>query len=747
MGLGKTFISALFAQQLKGKILIICPPVLKDYWRETFFEFGIRSFVVESLGKLDHIIKDSRKYDYIFIDESHRFRNELTEGYEQLHQICFGKKIILVSATPLNNSIDDIYSQLKLFQIPKKCTIPGVPDLEKFFATLRTKLAAFKKTDPEYIEIVKVTSKEVREKILKYIMVRRTRGEIKRYFIQDLKNQGLTFPEIAEPKRIIYKFDEETNSVFKKTIELLKKFSYSRYSPLLYSKEQLSEFELQSQRNIGGFMKGLIVKRLESSFYAFKKTLERFCKSYEKFIEMFKKGTVYISKKIDIYEYLDSDNEEFLLDLIEKDDERIKSYNVNKFEDNFIIKLEEDYEILKQIKKLWSDVLNDPKIEQFLKELKTDSILKDNKLIIFTESKETGEYLYRNLYKNYKDAVLFYCSNGATYQNQFFGINTGRDLINDNFNPNKNSIKNNIQILITTDVLAEGINLHRSNIILNYDLPWNPTRVLQRVGRVNRVGTSFSDIYIYNFFPTSVTDEHLGLEVSIKSKIQSFHDTLGEDSKYLSTDEIVVSHELFGDNLYKKLNDKNSFQSEDDDFSELEYLKIIRDIRDNKPDLFEEIKKLPKKTRSCRKFELIEKDSLLTFFRKGMLKKFVLSSGNISAELNFLEAIKFFQCDEKEDKKQMPEKYYDLLEHNKKMFYNMTNFNDVERVTSKGSSNTGYIIKRLKAVISENKVRQPFIQNKLSDDEEDFLKECLRIFEEGIVTDKTAQKLKRELEN
>src|SRR5690606_39271606 len=104
VGLGKTYISALLAQQLPGRKLIICPPVLQDYWRETFFEFNIGGTVVESMGKLDHIIASGHeRFDYVFVDEAHRFRNEGTQGYEKLHQICWGKKVILVSATPLNN--------------------------------------------------------------------------------------------------------------------------------------------------------------------------------------------------------------------------------------------------------------------------------------------------------------------------------------------------------------------------------------------------------------------------------------------------------------------------------------------------------------------------------------------------------------------------------------------------------------------------------------------------------------------
>ena len=288
VGLGKTFISALLAQKLIGKILVICPPVLKDYWHETFRDFGVRGFDVESQGKLDHIIKKGTQYDYIFVDEAHRFRNEGTQGYEKLHQICFGKKVILVSATPLNNTINDIYSQLKLFQIPRKSTIPGIPNLEDYFSSLRRRLSSYEKTDPEYAGVVKETSKDVRDRLLRHVMVRRTRAEIQEYFHEDLQLQKLSFPKIGDPRRIIYAFDSVTHDVFYETIRLLKLFKYSRYTPLLYLKEGPSELVKQSQLNVGGFMKAILVKRLESSFYAFMKTVKRFINSYENSLKCMK---------------------------------------------------------------------------------------------------------------------------------------------------------------------------------------------------------------------------------------------------------------------------------------------------------------------------------------------------------------------------------------------------------------------------------------------------------------------------
>lgn len=739
VGLGKTFISALLAQQLRGKILVICPPVLKEYWEETFFEFGVRGYKVESLGKLDHIIKDgAEKFEYIFIDEAHRFRNEVTQGYERLHQICFGKKVVLVSATPLNNTADDIFSQLKLFQIPKKSTIPGIPDLEKFFVSLKGRLDKFSKSDPEYPVEVKSVSREMREKVLKYVMVRRTRTEVLNFFKNDIDKQGLFFPELDEPRRIIYSFDDNVDRIFSTTIELLKDFSYARYTPLLFLKEQLDPLEMQSQRNIGGFMKGILVKRLESSFHAFGNTLRRFIESYEKFIAMINQGTVYMSKRVNVYDFLDEDNEEALVRLVELD--KVQKYNADEFNDDFLPKLNSDLNLLNDIRKLWVDVTSDPKLEQFIKDLTANTILKNKKLITFTESKETGEYLYRNLNKEFPGQVMFFSSAGGLLNGIEHTIPVARDLVKENFDPKQKQPMDDIRILITTDVLAEGINLHRSNIVINYDLPWNPTRVLQRVGRVNRVGTSHSKVHVFNFFPTAQSDLHLGLEANIKAKLQAFHDTLGEDSKYLSADEEVTTHELFGDHLYNKLNDKKNLEGEDEgERSELEYLQIIRDIRDKEPGLFEKVKRLPKKARSCREHPSASSDHVITFFRKGKLKKFCLTDSKTVGELTFFEAADLFACKPETARLSLPKEFYSLMERNKQEFEVLTSGELIEKTGHGSKSNETYIIKRLKA----NDVR---LFKGFTDDDEEFIKSVLKAFEEGIIPKNTSKRVKQEME-
>ncbi|MCX5824150.1 MAG: helicase-related protein [Deltaproteobacteria bacterium] len=676
------------------------------------------------------------------MDEAHRFRNEVTQGYEKLHQICFGKKVILVSATPLNNTVEDIYSQLKLFQIPKKSTIPGVPDLEKFFAGLKSRLERYAKTDPGYADEIKGVSRDVREKVLKYVMVRRTRSEVINFFKDDIAKQGLSFPELGDPQRLIYTFDDRQERIFNATIELLKKFCYARYTPLLYLKKQLDPLELQSQRNIGGFMKGILVKRLESSFHAFGNTLRRFIDSYEKFIAMVGQGTVYISKRVNVYDFLEEDNEEALLGLVEQ--ARVQKYAAGEFTDNFITRLNDDLDILKEIKRLWIGIVGDPKLEQFVSDLRAHATLKGKKLLVFTESKETGAYLYRRLQREFAGEVIFFCSTGGLYEGRELAPAPACDLIRDNFDPSrKQGRQNGIRILVTTDVLAEGINLHSANIVINYDLPWNPTRVLQRVGRVNRVGTAHEKVHVFNFFPTAQSDLHLGLEASIKAKIQAFHDTLGEDSKYLTDEEEVTSHELFGDRLFSKLNDKKNLEGEDEgERSELEYLKKIRDVRDNDPSLFEKIKRLPKKARSGREWPAggdAEPDAVVTFFRKDKLKKFCLANEKAVRELTFFDAADCFACAPDTPRLALPKAFYPLLERNKQEFDLLTSGETLEKTGRGSRSNETYIIQRLKA--GEMKQFQGF-----TDDDEDFLKGVLRAFEDGVIPRNTSKRLKQELE-
>ncbi|MDP2209802.1 MAG: DEAD/DEAH box helicase, partial [Bacteroidota bacterium] len=728
VGLGKTYVSAMLAGQLDGRTLVIAPPVLLDKinpgsWPNVFLDFRVHA-EYESLGKLEDIIeRGTEKFTNIIIDEAHRFRTETTISYEKLAEICRGKRVILVTATPYNNSPKDILSQIKLFQKARKSTIPNLPDLERFFNNLDRKLKQVnrQKDYEEYLKIVKENAKEIREKVLKYLMVRRTRTEVVKYFAEDLEKQNLKFPEVEKPEPLFYELNDAEDKIFDSTINLVaNKIKYTRYKPLLYYIGELKDrqaIEL-SQSNMGKFMKTLLVKRLESSFFAFRNSVDRFIYSYDMYIKEFEKGNVYVSKKYTykIFELLENDDDEAIQRLI--DEGKAEKYSSNEFTEDFIRDLKNDLDILKQIKSLWQQVDRDPKIIKFLSELANNTLLKKNKLIVFTESKETAEYLSKNINNKFPGSII--CFTGSSGESV-------RDKVIENFDAKVRHPKDDYRILVSTEVMSEGVNLHRSNVVINYDIPWNPTRMMQRVGRINRVDTKFDKIFTFNFFPTKQSNDEIQLREVAEAKINAFLTLLGGDAALLTEGEPVGSHELFN-----RLISKQTVTGEDETGeSELKYLHIIKNIRDKHPDVFEKIKRLPKKARTA-KMNGSYKESVLTYFRRDKLQKFFIAQNIEKAdELDFLSAAKLLESQQDEKKQKLPEIFYDLLDKNKEAFLFATTEEMFEPQYKRGRDNAAQIIRILKATLKNTQ--------QFTDEQELYLKKIFTQLEEGGLPKQTTK--------
>ena len=735
VGLGKTYIAALLAGQIDGRTLVIAPPVLLDRenpgsWPNAFSDFRIPADF-ESIGKLQDILdKGTDKYSNIIIDEAHRFRTETNITYEMLAEICRGKRVILVTATPYNNSPKDILSQIKLFQKSKKSTIPNLPDLEAFFSRLDKKLKNLdrQRDYPEYIRVVKENAREIRDKVLKYLMVRRTRTEIAEYFSNDLKRQNIKFPEIENPEPLFYELNDVEDEIFNKTIELIaQKFKYARYTPLLYYNGPIpiDQLEKQSQRNMGKFMKILLVKRLESSFFAFKNSIDRFIYSYEMFIKEFEKGNVYVSKKHTnkIFELLENDDDQAIQRLI--DEKKANEYDSKDFTDGFIKDLQSDYAILKQVKTLWQKVERDPKLLTFLDALSKKQILKENKLIIFTESRETAEYLAKNIDEKIPGSTL--CFSGGSGE-------AVRDNVIENFDAKARHPKDDYRILVSTEILSEGVNLHRSNVVLNYDIPWNPTRMMQRVGRINRIDTQFDRIHTFNFFPTKQSNDQIKLKEAAEAKINAFLTLLGGDAALLTEGEPVESHELFN----RLISNKAIIGDDEDESSELKYLRVIKDLRDKDPDTFEKIKRLPKKARTAKSNPEMQ-DSLITYFRRGKLQKFFMSGDAKNArELDFTSAAAILESGLEDKKLKLPERFYELLDMNKEAFVFATTDGMPEAHGRAGRDSAGRILAILKATMKNTK--------QLTDEQELYLKRVFTQFEEGGIPKQTAKETLKALD-
>ncbi len=740
VGLGKTFMGTMLCQELNRRVLVLAPPHLIDEnnqgsWENAFRAFGFRArdYSCRSIGLLDRLVNRGghNEFDIVLIDEAHRFRSDETETYSKLAEICRGKKVILVTATPYNNKPSDLLSQIKLFQKARQSTIPNLPDLEGFFKSLERKLTGLDRQidKEEYIAANKEIGRLIRERVLKHLMVRRTRREIVEYYGDDLKQQGMQFPEIAEPKPIFYEFNPDEDRIFFRTIELVtKEFKYARYTPLLHHTGSISATERLSQQNMMKFMKMLLIKRLESSFFAFTQTINRFIASYDRFISEFESGKVYVSAKHTqkIFEYLERDDLEGIDRLIEEG--KAEQFNAKEFDDTLKDDLFHDRQILLEVQEMWKKVTRDPKAIAFKEAFATEAPIRDGKSIVFTESKETAEYLKGELQEIFPEQIV--CFTGASSA-------TDREEVIANFDANAKIPKDDYRLLITTDVLAEGSNLHQSNVVINYDIPWNPTRIMQRVGRINRVDTPHKKIFTYTFFPTDQSNDQIKLKEAAEAKIAAFISLLGADARLLTESEEVEAHSLFS-----QLLSKETIEGKDEPECETKYLQEIRLLRDENPSLFEKIKRLPKKARTARNTKN-ESSSLLTYFRKGKVQKFFLvdnDDNHVAEELDFFQAAQALRADEGEHRSHLDKTFYDLLEKNTYMLARATEIEEEEFFSKRGSRDNAA---RLSKVLKAKQIRnfQGF-----TDDDEAYIAEIIAELDAGGIPKKITQKIYSKVE-
>nr|WP_294894750.1 helicase-related protein [uncultured Pedobacter sp.] len=659
VGLGKTIVATLIAKKFfytngfpsyLSRTLIICPPAIKENWEDTLSKFGLHNYKIVTSGSL-HRINKQHDYDLIIVDEAHKFRSDSAEMYFHLQNICKShtrkkltddtyeqKRVMLISATPLNNKPEDIANLVYLFQDAKSSTLE-TGNLQHFF---RGQIDAYKKLKAES-DIQKVTAgvksiyEKIRVKVIEPLTVRRTRTDLSENeeYAKDLKEQGVVFPAVNKPEKIFYQLDEHLDKVYDKTILYLshptKGLTYNRYQAIKYlkphKKAKYQKADMISTQ-LAFIMKTMLVKRIDSSFFAFKKSLGRFSDATNAMVQMFKNNRIYIAPNYNVSEYINNDKEEELITLLTelKDtDPTIEICTKEDFEPNFIKGLENDKELLEELVIEWAKITYDPKLDEFKKYLNTrlfdKKINREEKLVIFSESKETITYLFEELRKANFDKILVVDSKNRKEKFPFVKANFDANIpLTDQ--------KDDFNIVISTEVLAEGVNMHRANIIVNYDTPWNSTKLMQRIGRVNRIGSKANNIYIFNFFPTAKVNSDIELEKKAIMKLQAFHSALGEDSQIYSPDEITESFGLFDKNVNEEKDEK------------LRILLELRKFKKDNPDLFKQIKNMPMRARVGRKSPVL-KGATITFIRNEKRDAFLLVKENeIIDELTFLQAEK-----------------------------------------------------------------------------------------------------------
>jgi superfamily II DNA/RNA helicase len=693
VGLGKTVIATMIAKKFliengpeHTKILVVYPPAVEQNWITTFKDFSIEKYACfvsnGSLGKVldeeNYKYGNADEFDLVIVDEAHKFRNHTTGAFQQLQEICkmprletgyipgYKKKVMLISATPMNNTPADIYYQILMFQDPRRCIIDGVPNLTSFFSPLVVEFRKFRKQENIDLKEFKKLAEKVRDRVIKPLTVRRTRTDIES--IARYKQDVQDFPKVDKPIKKDYELNNHLANLFEKAMHMLdKELTYARYQAIAYLKPEASNglydnAELIS-RSLAGIRKNGLVKRLESSFYAFRKSIENFRQANENMLKMWQNDKVFIAPDMDINLLIEKglSEDEIEEKLNEKAEENPKNavFKREDFRPEYFDMLQQDQKLLDEMWLEWEYISDDDdsKFAKFEDLLKHDLFKKERnpegKVVVFSESTDTVEYLARRI--NRQDVLVISSQNRSQ---QF-------KTIRENFDANCKVKKNDYNIILTTDVLAEGVNLHRSNIIINYDTPWNSTRLMQRIGRVNRIGSKAGIIYNYVFYPSRQGNKEIKLNQIALSKIQTFHTTFGEDNQIYSTEEIIDRDldKLFKEGIKREQEERNL---------ELPFYEELRALYQQNRKEYKRIERLSLRSRTGRAPREVDGVMLagdsLVFLKTNFRKLFYMVNNQQTRELSVLDALNYFKATP--DEKAVPrlEQHHEHVENALKAF-------------------------------------------------------------------------------
>ena len=622
VGLGKTYIGAGLLKHLNKRVLIISPPGLIDMWKrfKERFEFDAevisRGMLYRGIYDNKSVLKKYERRDVILIDESHHFRNNDTKMYRELQPFLIGKQVILITATPQNTSPWNIYNQIKLFHQTEENIFPNKFE-EPHLRNLFNKVEKNKYRLPD---------------LLKYIVIRRTRKHIKQFYANE--DYKIQFPKRALQTEV-YSINDTYNNLYDSINELLKQLKYTRYNLWKYVKPAKKEVEPYIQlkkviRTLKVFHKINLFKRLESSIFAFRVSISNLINIYSKFLEIIeKKQIVPAGEKIQeqIYRYE-------LKDILDKIDELTKDYKTDDFNiEKLKLDLKFDLKIFNQVHQYLETIPEDDdckydKLVEIINDLQKNK--KEKKVLIFSEYADTVEYLHKRI------------STGFSNSEIVSGRTSGNDEKIGAFSPIANEYNGDkiVDILIATDVVSEGFNLQDCSSVINYDLHWNPVRLIQRAGRVDRIGSEADKIYVRNFLPVAQVEKEIKIKVKLERRIKEIHRYIGEDEKILTEQEKLNDSALY--TIYDKRDIEELEALEESDFTLDEAEQIIRNLMKTKPEYMNLITKMQLGLHSTKKADKMK--GSYAFFRSGEYCKLFIKKGNeIVSDIN--EIVSEIKCE------------------------------------------------------------------------------------------------------
>jgi hypothetical protein len=637
VGLGKSYIGAAIVKHFErtehARPLIICPAPLKEMW-ERYNEVYQLNARVLSMGYLREddndgvtkLLKDFhyKDRDFVLVDESHNLRHPDTQRYKVVQTfLSTGRRCCFLTATPRNKSAWDVYHQIKLFHQDDPTDMPVDPPNLK-----------------EYFKLIERGEKKLPD-LLANILVRRTRNHILRWYGFDADTHEPVDPSRFQeyldgkrkayvlvggkhqffPKRqlqtITYSIEDTYQGLYQQLRGYLGKsrrgkpakategeLTYARYGlwHYVHAERQKKEPYVSLQRagaNLRGLMRVLLFKRFESSVYAFQETIRRLLKIHESVLKSIDEGIVPAGEEAQYILYeSDTLEEADIMDALRVVSRR---YEAKDFDTDTLRKhIAHDIALLKVIRKLVSPITpeKDAKL-QTLKARLADKPLKGAKRLIFTQYADTAKYLYANLNPGdrFPDVEVIY--SGDKSKARVVGRFAPKA------NPEYRFVKGEAELMtvVATDVLAEGLNLQDCDNIINYDLHWNPVRLIQRFGRIDRIGSEHEVIFAYNFLPEAGIDKNLGLKERLHNRIQEIHDTIGEDSQILDETERLNHDAMYA--IYETQGGAPAqldlWGKPEDEFLDLnEAEEILRQLRKEDPAEFERVANLRDGIRTAR---------------------------------------------------------------------------------------------------------------------------------------------------
>lgn len=601
VGLGKTWIGKKlledYAYHMRQKALVVCPASLRPMWQRELAEATISAAILsqEELGREEFDVSNFADVDVVLVNESHNFRNRNAQRYGNLELLLgsnggrgrdgMRKKVVLLTAAPVSNDLFDLYNQFSLITQGDRSyfSAAGIGDLYRYFLQARRESSR----DVPGIALFN---------LLEEVVIRRTRGFIRKAYPEaTIAGKKIRFPK-RELKTVRYNLEEAYSGIYEFVVGAIEDLSLAPYNLESYKKsaDTVDKFEEGREQALVGIFKSRYLKRFESSIQAFRVSVRRalaFLQTFESYIldgrllksTDFHKALQYLERE----DVEDDAIPESLADELDAnaDAQRVLAgmepidptlYDLRRLHRAVQHDVTLLADVWKKVKGI--DAGHDTKLTRLMKLLSED--LKHKKILIFSYYKDTARYLYRHLGdpENADAATFRKKAGGINVRRMDSGIHPDERVKTvQAFAPKSNGklewagTDREIDVLISTDVLSEGQNLQDCGYLLNYDLHWNPTRMVQRAGRIDRIGTDFDVLWIYNMFPDRGLERLLRLVESLTEKIANI-DRLG------MLDASVLGEEVHPQtfNTLKRIDEEdNTVIEEEEQFTELASSEVL----------------------------------------------------------------------------------------------------------------------------------------------------------------------------